>query len=501
MMNFSQMNCSGELKRFSFTSRRNYELPALAKIKKNTAAPLSGRKMQADFIAGRLKLSGSLPSRIMSLASLPTPQENFETTDVCQQVHRRVLVKFLTSKFGFSNDEASRLTNDEIYKIMGDKYESFPKDEIKEICIDEIYNLPNAEFYDFFKAYSPKLLFPVLRNLCEFLFNLGKDKEVTTVLQLLAPQPTHQPTHRFFSKAVPFTGLGLICVFGVLCLKQLMNKKKGSVNITPVIEAAQDLQNVETDTESEEHNRRLLNHLQLLKEGSQVLSDASHAVEKQYWSNKGMVENLQSYGIIKSSKVSEVMANIDRGLFVPNFQPYIDCPMAIGYNATVSAPRMHATCLQLLENYLQPGMHALDVGSGTGYLTACFASMVGPNGRTVGVEHIPELVSFSIKNIEKSAAAPLLKDGSLYVHDGDRRKGWPEFAPYDAIHVGAAVSEIPLPLIDQLKPGGRMIFPIGNETQDLKIVDKNSDGSINIWTKPSVRYVSLASKETQLKSD
>jgi protein-L-isoaspartate(D-aspartate) O-methyltransferase len=83
----------------------------------------------------------------------------------------------------------------------------------------------------------------------------------------------------------------------------------------------------------------------------------------------------------------------------------------------------------------------------------------------------------------------------------DRRKGWPEFAPYDAIHVGAAVSEIPLPLIDQLKPGGRMIFPIGNETQDLKIVDKNSDGSINIWTKPSVRYVSLASKETQLKSD
>jgi protein-L-isoaspartate(D-aspartate) O-methyltransferase len=82
----------------------------------------------------------------------------------------------------------------------------------------------------------------------------------------------------------------------------------------------------------------------------------------------------------------------------------------------------------------------------------------------------------------------------------DGRKGWPEFAPYDAIHVGAAVSEIPLPLIDQLKPGGRMIFPVGNETQDLKIVDKNSDGSINIWTKPSVRYVSLASKETQLKS-
>jgi protein-L-isoaspartate(D-aspartate) O-methyltransferase len=78
-----------------------------------------------------------------------------------------------------------------------------------------------------------------------------------------------------------------------------------------------------------------------------------------------MVENLQSYGIIKSRKVAEVIENIDRGLFVPNgVQPYIDSPMAIGYNATISAPHMHATCLQLLENYLQPGMHALDVGSG-----------------------------------------------------------------------------------------------------------------------------------------
>jgi protein-L-isoaspartate(D-aspartate) O-methyltransferase len=70
-----------------------------------------------------------------------------------------------------------------------------------------------------------------------------------------------------------------------------------------------------------------------------------------------MVENLQSYGIIKSRKVAEVIENIDRGLFVPNgVQPYIDSPMSIGYNATISAPHMHATCLQLLENYLQPGM-------------------------------------------------------------------------------------------------------------------------------------------------
>ncbi|CAL0306773.1 unnamed protein product [Lupinus luteus] len=227
---------------------------------------------------------------------------------------------------------------------------------------------------------------------------------------------------------------------------------------------------------------------------------------EQYWSgsaikkNKGMVENLQRYGVIKSTKVAEVMETIDRGLFVPSgTPPYVDSPMPIGYNVTISAPHMHATCLQLLEEKLQPGMRALDVGSGTGYLTACFALMVGPQGHAIGVDHIPELVSSSIENIQKSAAAPLLKDGSFSVYVGDGREGWPEFAPYDAIHVGAAASEIPEPLIDQLKPGGRMVIPVGNILQDLKVVDKNSDGSISVCTETSVRYVPLTSKEAQLR--
>ncbi|KAL1323409.1 protein-L-isoaspartate O-methyltransferase 1 isoform X1 [Arachis hypogaea] len=216
--------------------------------------------------------------------------------------------------------------------------------------------------------------------------------------------------------------------------------------------------------------------------------------------NKAMVESLQRYGVIRSNKVAEVMESIDRALFVPNGAgAYIDSPMSIGYNATISAPHMHAMCLQLLEKNLQPGMHALDIGSGTGYLTACFGMMVRPEGRAVGVEHIPELVSSSIENIQKSAAAQLLKDGSLSVHAADGRKGWPEFAPYDAIHVGAAAPEIPQALIDQLKPGGRMVIPVGNMFQDLKVVDKKSDGSISVHTETSVRYVPLTSREAQLR--
>ncbi|XP_072971768.1 protein-L-isoaspartate O-methyltransferase-like isoform X1 [Typha angustifolia] len=217
--------------------------------------------------------------------------------------------------------------------------------------------------------------------------------------------------------------------------------------------------------------------------------------------NKALVEQLQRYGVIKSRKVAQVMETIDRGSFTPSgSSPYVDSPMPIGYNATISAPHMHAACLELLEEHLQPGMHALDVGSGTGYLTACFAMMVGPQGRVVGVEHIPELVSLSIGNINRSAAASLLTDGSLTVHVADGRSGWPELAPYDAIHVGAAAPEIPQPLIEQLKPGGRMVIPVGTVFQELKVVDKKLDGSVTIRNETSVRYVPLTSKAAQLQN-
>ncbi|KAL2539593.1 Protein-L-isoaspartate O-methyltransferase 1 [Abeliophyllum distichum] len=216
--------------------------------------------------------------------------------------------------------------------------------------------------------------------------------------------------------------------------------------------------------------------------------------------NKKMVEHLQSHGVIRSNKVAEVMETIDRALFVPeDAPPYMDSPVQIGYNATISAPHMHATCLELLENHLKPGMYVLDVGSGTGYLTACFAIMVGPQGRAVGVEHIPELVEISLQNIQKSAAAPLLKEGSLVLHTGDGRLGWLEHAPYDAIHVGAAAPEIPQALIEQLKPGGRLVIPVGNIFQDLQVVDKNADGSLSIRSETSVRYVPLTSRESQLR--
>ncbi|THU57329.1 hypothetical protein C4D60_Mb03t02360 [Musa balbisiana] len=146
-----------------------------------------------------------------------------------------------------------------------------------------------------------------------------------------------------------------------------------------------------------------------------------------------------------------------------------------------------------------PPFQSLVRNGGTGYLTACFAMMVGPQGRTVGVEHIPQLVASSINSIKRSAASSLLNDGSLSVHTADGRKGWPELAPYDAIHVGAASPDIPRALLEQLKPGGRMVIPVGNFFQDLKVVDKNDDGSVGVYSEASVRFVPLTSRAAQLQ--
>ncbi|NXS04552.1 PIMT methyltransferase, partial [Oxylabes madagascariensis] len=87
-----------------------------------------------------------------------------------------------------------------------------------------------------------------------------------------------------------------------------------------------------------------------------------------------------------------------------NFIPYrITCVTCflLGYKATISAPHMHAHALELLKDQLVEGAKALDVGSGSGYLTACFARMIGPTGKAVGVEHIKELVHESIRNVQE----------------------------------------------------------------------------------------------------
>ncbi|CAK9854924.1 unnamed protein product [Sphagnum jensenii] len=151
----------------------------------------------------------------------------------------------------------------------------------------------------------------------------------------------------------------------------------------------------------------------------------------------------------------------------------------------------HSYCLSLLADYLKPGMSVLDVGSGSGYLTAVLGLMVGETGQTIGVEHIPELVDRSIDAIKQTPAGSLMDSGCLEVLLADGKLGYEKGAPYDAIHVGAAAAVLPEALVEQLKPGGRMVIPVGTMAQDLVIVDKLLDGTVRKKIEMAVRYVPL----------
>ncbi|XP_023290202.1 protein-L-isoaspartate(D-aspartate) O-methyltransferase [Orussus abietinus] len=217
--------------------------------------------------------------------------------------------------------------------------------------------------------------------------------------------------------------------------------------------------------------------------------------------NQELVQHLKNSRIIKSNRVYETMNSVDRGNYISPSYAYIDSPQGIGYGVTISAPHMHAHALELLEDKLQDGGKALDVGSGSGYLTACLATMLGPQGIAVGVDHIPELQEMATRNIQKDNAQ-LLESGRVKLVVGDGRLGYATYAPYDAIHVGAAAKEIPQALIDQLAPGGRMIVPMGPENSDQTLVqiDKTMDGEIKRKSLMGVVFVPLTDKERQYRS-
>jgi protein-L-isoaspartate(D-aspartate) O-methyltransferase len=180
---------------------------------------------------------------------------------------------------------------------------------------------------------------------------------------------------------------------------------------------------------------------------------------------------------VKDSSVLDSMRKTPRDRFVPaELVPYAydDRPLPIGYGQTISQPYIVAKMTELLE---PKGEHrVLEIGSGSGYQAAVLSPLVAQVYTIEIIEPLgaaarQRLAALGYKNVE--------------VRVGDGYFGWPEKAPFDGIVVTAATDHIPPPLIEQLKPGGRMVLPVGNpfQTQTLMLVTKGSKGPHDLQVK------------------
>ncbi len=186
-----------------------------------------------------------------------------------------------------------------------------------------------------------------------------------------------------------------------------------------------------------------------------------------------------------SPRVSAALAKVRREAFVrPGSEAfaYENRPLAIGHGQTISQPFIVALMTELLD--LAPDDVVLEVGTGSGYQAAVLAELVR---EVCSIEVIPELA--------RRAGEVLAAEGyrNVVLRTGDGGLGWPERAPFDAIIVTAVAPDIPPALIEQLRPGGRMVIPVGprDGEQELLVVGKAADGAVTRRSVLPVAFVPL----------
>jgi protein-L-isoaspartate(D-aspartate) O-methyltransferase len=186
-----------------------------------------------------------------------------------------------------------------------------------------------------------------------------------------------------------------------------------------------------------------------------------------------------------SARVMAAMAKVPRHRFVSATYAslaYANRPLPIGHGQTISQPYIVALMTELLDS--KAGDAVLEIGTGSGYQAAVLAELVGS---VYSIEIIAP--------VGKNAAALLQQMGytNVYTRIGDGYNGWPESAPFDAIIVTAAAAQVPAALVAQLKPGGRMVIPIGGpgDVQILYVLVKQADGSVSTQRSLPVRFVPL----------
>lgn len=188
---------------------------------------------------------------------------------------------------------------------------------------------------------------------------------------------------------------------------------------------------------------------------------------------------------IRDPRVIEAMREVPRQLFIPpaeRARAYDDGPVAIGLGQTISQPYIVALMTEVVRP--RPDDRVLEIGTGSGYQAAVLARVVA-HVFTVELEDA----------LARSASAVLreLKFENITARTGDGYDGWPEHAPYDIVVVTAAPEHLPQPLIDQLKPGGRLVVPIGPRfsVQQLQLIEKDATGAIRTTNVSPVMFVPL----------
>jgi protein-L-isoaspartate(D-aspartate) O-methyltransferase len=186
-----------------------------------------------------------------------------------------------------------------------------------------------------------------------------------------------------------------------------------------------------------------------------------------------------------SAPVRKALGKVERHRLIPATQlgaAYRNHPLPIGSGQTISQPYIVALSTDLMN--LQGGETVLDVGTGSGYQAAVLAEIAS---RVFSIEIIPSLGEEARKRLEA------LGYGNIEIKIGDGYKGWPEKGPFDAIVVTAAAPKVPQALLDQLKPGGRLVIPVGSdwETQYLKLITKRADAGFDEKRVLPVRFVPL----------
>ncbi|MBV9129565.1 MAG: protein-L-isoaspartate(D-aspartate) O-methyltransferase [Verrucomicrobia bacterium] len=182
---------------------------------------------------------------------------------------------------------------------------------------------------------------------------------------------------------------------------------------------------------------------------------------------RGMVARQIERRGIRDRSVLRAMEEVPRHEFVPSevrTSAYDDRPLDIGFGQTISQPYIVAFMAEQL--LLKPADRVLEVGTGSGYQAAVLSRLAT---QVFSIEIVAELIVRATRDLKR------LGYQNILVKDGDGYEGWPEFAPFDAITVAAALDHVPQPLIRQLRESGRMVIPVGNaHDQQLLLIEKHA---------------------------